>query len=168
MPADAHMGKTHTHLDFEQLFREHYPYVVRLAASVSGDAEMARDIAQEVFIAAHLGLRTFRGEAAPRTWLYRITLRVAGRHAVRHRRHAGSALNLDELAGGETADSTAALTELVTALGKLSLASRTVLSLVAIEGLAHEEAAEVLGIPVGTVWSRLHAARRELAQAMAQ
>jgi RNA polymerase sigma-70 factor (ECF subfamily) len=162
------MTTANTRLDFEQLFREHYPYVVRLAASMTGDAELARDVAQEVFIAAHQGLRAFRGEAAPRTWLYRITLRIAGRHAVRHRKHAGAGLDLDTLAGAETADSTAALTELVAALGKLSLTSRTVLSLVAIEGLSHDEASDVLGIPVGTVWSRLHAARRELAQAMAR
>jgi RNA polymerase sigma-70 factor, ECF subfamily len=142
------MTTVNTRPAFEQLFREHYPYVVRLAASMTGDAELARDVAQEVFIAAHEGLRAFRGEAAPRTWLYRITLRMAGRHAVRHRKHAGAGL--------------------VAALGKLSLTSRTVLSLVAIEGLSHDEASEVLDIPVGTVWSRLHAARRELAQAMAR
>jgi RNA polymerase sigma-70 factor (ECF subfamily) len=58
------------------------------------------------------------------------------------------------------------LAELVAALDALPLDARTVLALVAIEGLSHEAAAEVLGVPVGTVWSRLHAARRKLESAL--
>ena len=58
------------------------------------------------------------------------------------------------------------LAEFAAAFDKLSLEARILLSLVAIEGLSHEEAAEVLGVPVGTVGSRLHNARRKLVAAM--
>ena len=154
--------------EFASVFREHYPYVVRLAASLTGDVDLAKDVAQDVFVAVFKGLPRFRGESSLKTWIYQITLRTAGRHCVKKRKQpaAGLALDFDELCGGEQADSAATLAELVAALDALPLEARTVLSLVAIEGLSHEAAAEVLGVPVGTVWSRLHAARRKLEAAL--
>jgi RNA polymerase sigma-70 factor (ECF subfamily) len=110
------------------------------------------------------GLRAFRGESTLRTWLYRITLRMAGRHAAKRRKHSSAAFDFDALPDAEDADGAVRLTELVKALSGLSLEARAVLSLVAIEGLSHQAAADVLGVPVGTVWSRLHAARRQLAK----
>uniref|UniRef100_UPI002C74039E sigma-70 family RNA polymerase sigma factor n=1 Tax=Povalibacter sp. TaxID=1962978 RepID=UPI002C74039E len=95
-------------------------------------------------------------------------LRTAGRHSVRHKKQpaTGLGLDFDQLHGSESADATATLAELAAAFDKLPLEARTVLSLVAIEGLSHEETAEVLGVPVGTVGSRLHNARRRLVAAM--
>jgi RNA polymerase sigma-70 factor (ECF subfamily) len=103
-----------------------------------------------------------------RTWIYRITLRTVGRHSVRRKKQpaTGLGLDFDQLHGSESAEATATLAELAAAFDKLPLEARTVLSLVAIEGLSHEEAAEVLGVPVGTVGSRLHNARRKLVAAM--
>ena len=154
--------------EFASAFREHYPYVVRLATSVTGNAELARDIAQEVFIAVFRGLPNFRGESSLKTWIYQITLRTAGRHSVRHKKQptTGLDLNFDQLQGGESAEATAMLADFVAAFDKLPLEMRTVLSLVEIEGLPHDEVAEVLGVPVGTVASRLHNARRKLVAAM--
>jgi RNA polymerase sigma-70 factor (ECF subfamily) len=154
--------------DFPTVFRQHYPYVVRLAASLIGDVESAKDVAQDVFVAVFRGLPKFRGESSLKTWIYQITLRTAGRHSVKRKKQPATGLDLDFDArhGGESADSAATLAELVAALASLPLEARTVLALVAIEGLSHEAAAEVLGVPVGTVWSRLHAARRKLVLAM--
>jgi RNA polymerase sigma-70 factor (ECF subfamily) len=154
--------------EFAAAFREHYPYVVRLAARVTGDAELAKDIAQDVFIAVFRNLPNFRGESSLRTWIYQITLRTAGRHAVRSKKQpaTGLGMNFDQLHGGDSADGTATLAEFAAAFDELPLEARILLSLVAIEGLSHEEAAEVLGVPVGTVGSRLHNARRKLVAAM--
>ena len=152
--------------EFVMVFREHYPYVVRLAARVTGDADLAKDIAQDVFIAVFRGLPDFRGESSLRTWIYQITLRTAGRHSVRRKSQPATGLEFDQLQGGEAADGNATLAEFAVAFGKLPLEARTVITLVAIEGLCHQEAAEVLGVPVGTVASRLHAARRRLMSAM--
>ena len=154
--------------EFATVFREHYPYVVRLAARVTGDAELANDIAQDVFIAVFRSLPNFRGESSLRTWVYQITLRTAGRHSVRSKKQpaTGLGMNFDQLHGGEPADGAATLAEFAAAFDKLPLEARILLSLVAIEGLSHEEAAEVLGVPVGTVGSRLHNARRKLVAAM--
>jgi RNA polymerase sigma-70 factor (ECF subfamily) len=131
-----------------------------------GDVDSAKDVAQDVFIAVFRGLTKFRGESSLKTWIYQITLRTAGRHSVKRKKRPATGLDFDELHGGEPADSAATLAELSAALAALPLEARTVLALVAIEGLSHEAAAEVLGIPVGTVWSRLHNARRKLAAAM--
>ena len=56
---------------------------------------------------------------------------------------------------------------LMMAMDRLSGEHRTVLSLFAVEGLSHKEIAEILGVPEGTVWSRLNAARRRLAGELA-
>jgi len=154
--------------EFATVFREHYPYVVRLAARVTGDAELAKDIAQDVFIAVFRSLPKFRGESSLRTWIYQITLRTAGRHSVRSKKQPATGLgsHVDQLHGSESADGTATLAEFCAAFDKLPLEARTLLSLVVIEGLSHEETAEVLGVPVGTIWSRRHNARRKLVAAM--
>lgn len=154
--------------EFAVVFREHYPYVMRLATRVTGDAELAKDVAQDVFIAVFRNLPNFRGESSLRTWIYQITLRTAGRHSVRSKKQPATGLDrhVDQLHGSESADGAAALGEFAAAFDKLPLEARTILSLVAIEGLSHEEAAEVLGVPVGTVGSRLHNARRKLVAAM--
>jgi RNA polymerase sigma-70 factor (ECF subfamily) len=152
--------------EFAAVFRAHYPYALRLAASLTGDREQAKDIAQDVFLAVFKGLEGFRGDSQLRTWIYQITLRTAGRHLSRLEKHACQAMELDDLPGIASAEDAAELVELVVALRRLPLDSRTVLSLVAIEGLSHQAVADVLGVPVGTIGSRLHTARRQLIAAM--
>lgn len=87
---------------------------------------------------------------------------------MRHKKQPATGLDLDfnQLHGTESADAAATLAEFAAAFDKLPLEMRTVLSLVGIEGLSHDEVAEVLGVPVGTVASRLHNARRKLVAAM--
>ena len=67
-------------------------------------------------------------------------------------------------------DRAAALEEaarLHSAMEQLSEEQRAVVALFAVEGLSHEQIAEVLGVPTGTIWSRLHVARKKLSEAMA-
>jgi RNA polymerase sigma-70 factor (ECF subfamily) len=113
---------------------------VRLAASLIGDVESAKDVAQDVFVAVFRGLPKFRGESSLKTWIYQITLRTATRHSVKRKKQPATGLDFDfnGLHGGESADSAATLAELVAALAALPLEARTVLALVAIEGLSHE------------------------------
>jgi RNA polymerase sigma-70 factor, ECF subfamily len=152
--------------DFSAVYHDHYPCVVRLAAAMTGDRDAARDIAQDVFIAVLRGLPDFRGDAALGTWIYRITVRTAARHNARRVRHATPSVDADELPGDASAEGAAELAELLRALASLPLASRTILSLIAIEGLSQEAVAEILGLPIGTVWSRLSAARRQLHESL--
>lgn len=148
--------------ELETLCREHYPYVRRLAFSLVGDGALADDVTQDTFLAVVRGIESFRGDADIRTWLYRITVRIAGRLLARRRRLPAASLDADALAASSRIEGQVEFVELVRALRRLPLAARSVLALSAIEGLSHQEIADVLGIPVGTVGSRLHNARRVL------
>ena len=150
---------------FNELFREHYPRVLRHAHSLCGHPDDAQDIAQEVFIGVMKNLSGFRGDSDIATWIYRITTRVAGRHLARRSRLADPPPR-GEPALANGAEETVLRDELARGLQQLSLPQRTIVSLICIEGLSHQTVADVLGIPIGTVWSRLHAARTKLAAAV--
>ncbi len=148
-------------LDPDQVFRDHYTQVYRVALSMAGNPADAEDICQETFLAVFRGLKSFRGDARLSTWLYRITLRVAARWLAR--RGEVREPTLDE----GRADAPIPI-DLVNALQRLPVTSRMIIGLVSVEGLSHGEAAELLGIPEGTVASRLFAARKRLTELLAR
>ena len=100
-------------------------------------------------------LPKFRGDAKLSTWIYRIALRVGNRWLARR---GGVA----ELPVTLAATDQSIPIDLINALRKLPTDLRIIVLLVSIEGLSHEEAAEVLAVPTGTVASRLHYARKRL------
>jgi RNA polymerase sigma-70 factor (ECF subfamily) len=138
------------------------------------NAEDARDVVQETFLNAYLALDSYKGDSLFSTWLYRIAVNAAISLKRKHR----VVLRLDP--GGEDGerrepedDSTFsrpghALEQaereraVQQALNRLSPEHRAVLILKDMDGLKYEAMAEVLGVPVGTVRSRLHRARLEL------
>ena len=138
-----------------EIFSDHYQSVYRLALSLSGNHADAEDIAQEVFVAIIGALPKFRGDAKLSTWIYRIALRVGNRWLARR---GGVA----ELPVTLAATDQSIPIDLINALRKLPTDLRIIVLLVSIEGLSHEEAAEVLAVPTGTVASRLHYARKRL------
>ncbi len=140
---------------FEEVFSQHYQSVYRLALSLAGNPADAEDIAQEAFVAIHAALPRFRGEAQIRTWIYRIAFRVGARWLAKR----GTVAEFSE---DQQAAESALPLDLIHALQTLPWEFRTVVLLVSIEGLSHDEAAEVLAIPTGTVASRLHYARKRL------
>jgi len=150
----------------DRIFRELREPLHALCLHLTGRRADAEDAVQEVFVAVHRGLPEFRAASRLTTWIYRIALRAAFR--VRARRWDGEPLD-PEMAGeggeGEMGWRDEAR-RVAVALGHLPAGPRAVLSLFAVEGLSHREIAEVLGIPEGTVWSRLHAARKMLAEAL--
>jgi RNA polymerase sigma-70 factor (ECF subfamily) len=121
----------------------------------------AEDAAQEAFVKAFRSLRSFRGESRFYTWLYHIAVRVCldRRRLARWGREeqiADSARRRDS----ETADSELRIV-VEALLERLSPPMRAALVLRELEGLEYEEIALALKIPVGTVRSRLNAARRK-------
>jgi RNA polymerase sigma-70 factor (ECF subfamily) len=142
--------------------------VLGLGLHLTGNRADAEDVFQEVLLAVYLGLPRFRGESRLTTWVYRIAIRAALRQRAKaHRRRAAPLLT--EPAAPAVADPAQTKEEsekLARALSRLPIPHRTVLALFAIEGCSHEEIAETLGVPVGTVWSRLHNARKRLAAEM--
>lgn len=142
-------------LDEDRVYRQHYARVYRLALSLSGHPSHAEDIAQDTFLAVFGGLGRFRAEAALSTWIYRITVRTATRWMARQRPTETLPDEVRAIPDGIPLD-------LIRAMQHLSVANRTVLLLVAVEGLTHREAGEVLGVPEGTIASRVHSARKQL------
>ena len=147
---------------FTRLFHAHWTKVVALGFRLTRDPEEASDIAQETFVLVHRGLPGYRGEGRVVAWLMKIALHVALKERARRKRlHTLSMNALEALPARAEPD--AVLNErLGRAMAALPDDQRAVLSLFAIDGLKHAEIAEALGVPEGTVWSRLHHARRRL------
>ncbi len=148
---------------FAELVRDLRRQLFALCLHITGSAHDADDALQETFLAMHKGLGSFRGDASLSTWAHRISIRAALR--IRARRPAPVELDAsipaprveDALLAAESGELLSA------ALQRLSAEHRIVLSLFAVEGLPQAQIAEILGLPEGTVWSRLHAARKRLA-----
>jgi RNA polymerase sigma-70 factor (ECF subfamily) len=145
-----------------EIFRLYRGPVLTLCIHVIGDASEAEDVVQQVFLSVHRALPMFRGESRLSSWIYRIALRAAIAARARRRtfdplpEHLPAPSAEDEL---QLRDETR---RVAAAMDRLSLEHRVVLSLFSIDGLSHREIADVLGVPEGTVWSRLSAARRRL------
>jgi RNA polymerase sigma-70 factor (ECF subfamily) len=136
--------------------------VLRLATLIIRRSDDAEDAAQEVFIRAFRGLKSFRGDASLGTWLYRITVRVCGERASRLRRHPELTLPAEDSArwsGPGPGGPTAQRMTVEALLDQLSPDMRAALVLRELYGLDYREVAEAVGTPIGTIRSRLHAAR---------
>jgi RNA polymerase sigma-70 factor (ECF subfamily) len=165
-PAARAPAKAGAAVDFEELFARYRERVLRLCLHVVGEPHAAEDALQETFLAVYRGLPRFRGDSDVGTWIYRIAVRSSLRLAARRKRRERTLAGLEVAATpATTASDTADLrTACRRAMAALPVELRVVLQLAAVEELTAAEIARILGIPVGTVWSRLHRARKELAR----
>lgn len=150
---------------FHELVDRHAQALYGLAVSLVGNRADAEDVVQETIAGAFRGLRTFRGQASVKTWLAQILVRQAARHYRTERRHRAARLDRFDLAkpgasSGERQDDLRM--DLRSAVLALSPEHREVIALRELQGMAYDEIAEALGVPRGTVESRLFRARREL------
>lgn len=166
---------------FARLVRLHEAMVVNLAARLLGEVEEARDVAQEVFLQVYRMLGRFEGRSSLKTWIYRIAVNQChNRRRFWQRRRRDREGPLDErlLAPSLPSGSRAAspFDEAVraerargvqAALLRLPFEHRAVLVLREISGLSCAEVAAALGIPEGTVKSRLSRAREAMRRALA-
>jgi RNA polymerase sigma-70 factor, ECF subfamily len=162
----------------EALFRQHGRDVCRIVRRLVGPRASEADVddlCQQVFLAAHKDLPRFRGDSAPRTWLYGIATRVVLMHFRSWRRRlAALAAFADATRMTETPPPTAEATfadreqlmRVSRALDSIKPEKRVVFVLHEVEGLAGKEIAAILGIPEATVFTRLYYARRELVTAL--
>lgn len=143
----------------------HMPALLRYARTLSRDAAVAEDLVQETMLRAHERRDSLRMDGPVRGWLFAVlhNLFVSGT-----RRARAEAARLDRLtsiaAEFQPAEQefAAYLRQIGTRFDALPTGQRVVLHLVAVEGLSYREAAEALGIPIGTVMSRLGRARARL------
>jgi len=160
----------------DSLVQQHYPHVQRFALSILNDPDEAEDAAQEALIAAVGSLGKFRGDSSFKTWLFGITLNVC-RGRIRKQRMRSSvtqALQMAHLVSGSAPspeDATARM-EMDGALWKavdgLDEGHRTVVIMKYVHELPVRDIARIMGINEGTVHSRLHYARKTLAQRLAE
>jgi len=153
---------------FERLLDEYRDKVFRLACSLLGDEDAAEDAAQEIFLKVWKALPSFRGESSVSTWIYAI----ARNTCLTRRRVAADrrTFSLDEANAAEipSHDPTAASdTDLRAAIGRLPAKYARVLVLFYLEDRSYQQVALALDLPMGTVKTYLHRAKKELALLLA-
>ena len=162
---------------FDILVRKYRERLYGIIYNLTSNREDAADLTQEAFIKAFSSINRFKGKSAFFTWLYRIRVNTALSHMKRNRfrrffslehihDEGSNAQVLETLAAKHKSEKGALLSELQEklneAMQKLSPKHRTVVVLFEIEGLSHQEIADIVGCSVGTVRSRLHYAKQQL------
>lgn len=162
---------------FDTLIVKYRERLYSIIYNLTSNREDANDLTQEAFIKAFRSVNKFKGKSTFFTWLYRIGVNTALSHIKKNRmRRFFSFENIDEevaqsdileiLAAKTKSDKPTLLKELQEklndALQKLSLKHRTVIVLFEIEGLSHQEIAQITKTTEGTVRSRLHYAKIQL------
>ena len=157
---------------FEQLVIRHQDLVFSLAYKLTGNREMANDVAQEAFIRAWKAIEKFRGDSTFSTWIYRITVNTAWTLRKKAKKH--NTLNIDDtyepIVIDEKKDpelvaiNSDLSSVLINALDKIPIEQRIIVELKNIEGRSHKEIAEYLDISVTAAQVRLHRAHQKLRQ----
>lgn len=152
---------------FERLYRLHSGKVMGLCLRMTRRRDEAEDCVQRTFIRAWRSLSAFEGRSAFGTWLHRIAVNEVLTHARNH----GTRPESDEeavsdaqydLSDRQHEHDAGELMDVERAIATLPRAARHVVVLQAVYGYSHEEAAEMLGIAVGTCKAQLHRARHLL------
>jgi RNA polymerase sigma-70 factor (ECF subfamily) len=156
---------------FEELV-DHFKHLVfALIARTIADRSRAEDVAQEVFLRVHRGLPYFRGEARLSTWIFRIVVNVCSHErTVDHARGAATQVSFDDpdsrLRAPSTVDRRFTDLELRDRLEKaiqqLPSQYRILIAGHYLQGLQYEDLADAMNLPLGTVKTQLHRAKRRL------
>jgi RNA polymerase sigma-70 factor (ECF subfamily) len=151
---------------FERLLDEYRDKVFRLACSILHDEASAEDATQDIFLRIWKALPGFRRESSLSTWIYAIA-----RNVCLTRRRMASAhrtFTLDEARANEIpARPAASDADLRTLIGQLPTRYRDVLMLFYLEDRSYQQVALALDLPMGTVKTNLHRAKKELALLLA-
>ena len=161
----------------DELYRRHREAAYGIAYRLVGNREDALEVVQESFIHVMRGIQTFRGQSSFRTWLYRIVTHAALDYRRWRALRVADSLDSDTStepvaqASDRSPQEAAADRDLGAAIDKalsnISEKNRAALILFAIEGMPYKEVADVLGISIGTVMSRIFNARQRLRELLA-
>ncbi len=165
------------HEAFDFLIDKYKDVVYAVAYRFAHDQDLAMDLAQDTFIRAYKGIKSFKGRSSFSTWLYRIAMNTCIDYTRKHSRSVASQAVPEEVAEyadsepiGRKPDRGPARRVLTRELGEqiqravdaLPEYHRSVFVLYEIEGMSYKEIADVVGCSIGTVMSRLHYARKKL------
>ena len=154
---------------FAELVDRYKDLVFGLIFRLVEDRQQAEDLAQETFLRVHRGLPYFRGEASLSTWIYRIVVNLCTQS--RGRRHGELSLDETDAAGRPRlepgrADRSFSDVELRDrlrkAMAQLPPKYRVLVAAHYLDGIQYESLAEALDLPLGTVKTHLHRAKRRL------
>jgi RNA polymerase sigma-70 factor, ECF subfamily len=158
------------HAAFTKLVDEHDARLRALVYQLLGDRQAMDDVLQDVYVKVYRALPSFRGEACLSTWLYRITYTTCMDRLRRTRDREPLPVEAAEDAPSderEAGDQVVLGDELRRALSGLDAEHRAAVLLVLRDGHTYDSAADILGVPRGTVASRISRARRLLADSLA-
>ena len=164
---------------FDKLVRKYERRVYNFAYRITGNSDVAADVAQDAFIRAYRSIKSFRGDSSFTTWMYRITTNIY--LDMRKKASFGRVASLEERAertengpGTEIADPSPAPEEAAIkaernkiirdAVRSLPEQHRIVITLYRFEEKTYEEIASILKVPLGTVKSRINRAGLALAK----
>jgi RNA polymerase sigma-70 factor (ECF subfamily) len=155
---------------FAGLVDEYKNLVFALATRMTGDRDQAEDLAQEVFLRVHRGLPYFRGQARLGTWIYRIVANLASEGRFRRRPDVSLDAREDGRPAREVPSSDTSFADLELrdrlekAIARLPEHYRLLVAGHYLQGARYEDLAEAVGVPLGTVKTHLHRAKRMLRQ----
>jgi len=152
---------------FDAVMRVHQDRVFSVCFRILGDREKALDATQDTFLTVFRKAGQFQGRSAVGTWIYRIAVNTCYDQLRRAQRRPSESLPdhvaLSDPSAEEAIESAAVRPEIELALAQLPADFRNAVVLSDLEGLPLPEIAEILGVPVGTVKSRVFRGRRLLA-----
>lgn len=150
----------------QTLYKRHHDTAYAFLRSRGADAEQARDLVHDAMLDVWKGAGKFRGASSVRTWI----LTIARNKFIDRIRASGRLDYVDDV--GEMVDETPDAETVITAsqdaaqlrscLGKLKALQRTAIRMAFFDGLTYDEIAEIEGVPVGTIKSRIHHAKQAL------
>lgn len=160
---------------FRELFDRYHRQILAVAVGMTGNAEDARDVAQETFLRAYRNLRSFQGESSFYTWLYRIAVN-AGIDLKRRQARRQELPWLERENGSEVVEPAAPESvnpesvlgrkeigeRIFQVIDELTPEHKAAIILREVDGLSYEEISRVMQCAKGTVMSRLHYARKRL------
>jgi RNA polymerase sigma-70 factor (ECF subfamily) len=150
---------------FDGLYREYYGMVLQLCLGFfEGDEEQAKDLTQEVFIQVWNNLAKFRGDAAPKTWIYRITVNTCLNYLKKQKsqdRRLAEALRAKDPMEEVPPNEIDPVKVLYAAMTQLSEIDRLVTGLL-LEEVPQGEIAAILGISDGNLRVRIHRIKKRL------
>jgi RNA polymerase sigma factor (sigma-70 family) len=152
-----------------RLYERHSQAIFSYLIQLTGDRSESEEILQDTFVAAWKAARRFRGLSRVRTWLLAIARRQARDRRRRHALDIDTGTELEGMVDPSDGPDTIVLARVESAefaglVARLSAHQRDILNLAFVQELSYAEMAEVLGVPIGTVKSRLNNARRTLFQ----
>jgi RNA polymerase sigma-70 factor (ECF subfamily) len=169
---------------YDELVRVYSASIFHVAYRMLGDSGDASDVVQDIFLKVFRNIGGFKGEAALKTWIFKIAFsEILNRLRWWKRRHRFATVSLDEQPNGPNTgySQTVAASNptpeqalqskeeedaIQQALGRLSREHRSIVVLRDIEGFSYNEIADVLGVSIGTVKSRLARARTDLKKSL--